>query len=88
MPTLGQFLETQHQGIRQNPYKYKVVDIYYLYDVASNDDNSDIKVKAARDGILYRTVESIPKELYNRHIYLVEPCIMEHGCLCLRIVII
>lgn len=87
MPTLGQFLETQHQGIRQNPYKYKIVDIYQVFD-ASRDDVSDLTVKEARDGTLYRTVESIPKELYNRHVYLVEPCIMEHGCLCLRIVII
>lgn len=88
MPTLEQFLETQHQGVRQNPYKYKVVDIYYLYDIASKDDNSDMKVKDARDGILYQTVESIPEELYNRLVYLVEPCILEHGSLCLRIVII
>ena len=85
MLTLGQFLETQHQGIRQNPYKYKIVDILGLYE-SSKDDN--MTVKAARDGTLYQTVESIPKELYNRHVYHVEPCIMEHGFLCLRIVII
>lgn len=85
MPTLGQFLETQHQGIRQNPYKYKIVDILGLYE-SSKDDN--MTIKDARDGTLYQTAESIPEELYNKHVYLVEPCIMEHGCLCLRIVII
>lgn len=86
MPTLGQFLETQHQGITQNPYKYKIVDIYQVFD-ASRDDISDLTVKEARDGTLYQTAESIPEELYNRLVYIVEPGIMEHNCLYLRIVI-
>lgn len=84
MPTLGQFLETQHQGIRQNPYKYKIVDIYRVYD----SSDSDVKVKEARDGVVYTTVESIPEELHNRLVYIVEPDISETGCLYLRIVII
>lgn len=85
MPTLEQFLETQHQGVRQNPYFYKIVSVL---DVYSKRDLDNLTIKQARDGILYKTIESIPKEYYNRLVYHVEPCIIENGALCLRIVTI
>lgn len=88
MPTLEQFLETQNQGVRQNPYKYKIVDIYSVFDASNSNINDDTKIKNAREGILYQNVESIPKNLYNRLVYIVEPGITDLGCLYLRIVII
>ena len=87
MPTLGQILETQNQGVRQNPYFYRIVDILKVYKACSSEDNCT--VKEARNGILYRNIESIPTEYHNRLVYFLEPGIDEETkYLYLRIVLI
>lgn len=37
MITLDQFLQSQHPGVRQNPYKYKIVAILDIYN--NRNDN-------------------------------------------------
>lgn len=89
MPTLAQIIETQNQGVRQNPYFYKIVDILNLYSMSGTGGNLDLTVKQARDGILYKTVESIPKEYYDRLVYFLEPGRNEDtGYMYLRIVLL
>ena len=74
MPTLAQIIQTQNQVVRQDPYFYKIVDILNLYSIMSGTgSNLNQTVKQARDGTLYRSVESIPKEYYDRQVYFLEP---------------
>ena len=86
MPTLREILESQHRGIRQNSYKYKIVCIMNLYDARLGDDETVAKF---RDGKIYLNIEDIPEIYYDHTVYNIEPDIdAETKCLYLRIVII
>lgn len=86
MPTLKQILEAQHQGIRQNPYKYKIICILDIYADCNGDD---ITVKEARNGKVYINAEDIPEYYHDHFVYNIEPDRDETtGCMYLKIVLV
>ena len=86
MPTLKQILEAQHPGVRQNPYKYKIVCILDIYAECSSDD---ITIKEARNEKIYLNIEDIPEKYYDHFVYNIEPDRDEStGCMYLKIVLL
>lgn len=90
MITLEQFLETQNTGVRQNPFKYKIVQALELFNHAYDDEKiSSFTINKIKDGDIYSFVEYIPEEYYSHYVYLVEPDYdQKNACLYLRIIII
>lgn len=84
MITLEQFLESQRPGVRQNPYKYKIVAILDIY----NNRNDDELVKEFRNGNVYLNTEDIPNDYMNHFVFNVEPEVDNNGCLYLKIVLL
>lgn len=86
MSTLKQILEAQNPGIRQNPYKYKIVCILDIYADYGDDD---ITIKEARNGKIYLTIEDIPERYHNHFVYNIEPDRDDTtGCMYLKIVLL
>lgn len=84
MITLDQFLQSQHPGVRQNPYKYKIVAILDIY----NNRNDNESVEKFRNGNVYLNTEDIPNDYMNHYIFNIEPEVDSNGCLYLKIVLL
>ena len=85
--TLEDFAKHQNPGVRQDPYKYKIINIYDVFGTTSED----ITLEQAKELCtkVYLDVKDFPEELMNCKIYNIEPDI-DHDtrCLYLKIVII
>lgn len=84
MITLNDIHETLIQGVKQDPYFYRIV---LLLDIFDNDKDEE-SLEKFRDGKLYRSIEEIPKEYYSRQIYKIEVCKEQNGALSIKFVII
>ena len=74
---LSDVLETQNQGIRQNPYKYKIVPIRECYDQSNRDIYH-----------IYLDINDIPEIYMERQVYDISPDLDSNGCMYLKIVIL
>lgn len=74
--TLGDFLKNaQHKGVRQDPYKYMIVDVREFYETNNSQH-------------IYSDMNNIPEEYLEAKIYNIEPYIDSNKCLYLKIVIL
>ena len=58
MLTLEDIIKNQNPGVRQNPYKYKILKIMDIFDSRSDE----ITVRKLRKGQIYINIEDIPAE--------------------------
>lgn len=85
--TLRDFANHQHPGVRQNPYKYKIINIGEVFD-KSNENTSLEELKRILAKV-YLDVKDFPEELMDYRIHNIDPELdQETGCLYLRIHII
>ena len=85
MVTLEQLLESQRPGVRQNPYKYKIVAVLDIYN---NNRNDGKLVKEFCNGNVYLNIENIPNDYMNHFVFSVEPEADNNGCLYLKIILL
>lgn len=85
--TLRDFANHQNPGVRQNPYKYKIINIHEVFDKSAEGISvGELKRTLAK---VYLETKDFPEELMNYRIHNIEPEIdQDNGCLYLRIAII
>lgn len=85
--TLRDFSNCQNPGVRQNPYKYKIINIHEVFDKSSEGMTLDeVKCICTR---VYLDKKDFPEELMRYRIHNIEPdADQETGCLYLKISVI
>lgn len=83
--TLRDVVRHQNPGVRQNSYKYKILNIRELFD--SRFDQGDLTLKKFKQtqAKIYLNIEDIPENLMDYKIYNIEPEVDDNRCLYLRI---
>ena len=86
--TLRDVLRHQNQGVRQNPYKYKILNILEMFNNRSQQGDLTLNEFKQAQAKVYLNIENIPEKLMDYKIYNIEPEVDNNGCLYLRIDII
>ena len=85
--TLRDFANHQHPGVRQNPYKYKIINIGEVFD--KRTENMTLEEAKRTLAKVYLDVKDFPEELIDYRIHNIEPEFdQKTGCLYLTIHII